>query len=117
MDKIRDALWSFIGYDGEIEWDHDYTVISATSDTMFITIRTPRSTPNNKWWVSIYPRACVDAGLDVDSVGTEEDTVIEVCNWFNDYESFIHEKLLENLTASFKELYFTLEYIREIVKE
>lgn len=48
---------------------------------------------------------CIDAGLDVDSVGTEEDTDIEVCNWFNDYELFIHEKLLENLSASFKEVY------------
>ena len=105
MDKIKDVLWSFLGYDGEIEWDLDETVISGTNDTTFVTIRTPRSTPNGKWWVSVYPRVCIDAGLDVECVGTEEDTDIEVYNWFNDYKLLIREKLFENLTASFKEVY------------
>lgn len=117
MDKIKDVLWSFLGYDGEIEWDLDKTVISGTNDTIFVTIRTPSSTPNEKWWVSVYPKVCIDAGLDVDAVGTEEDTDVEVCNWFQDYELFIHEKLLENLTAGFKEIHSILEDIHEMGRD
>lgn len=117
MNKIKEALRSFLGYDASLEWDIDGTTISGMNDTIFVTIKTPKGTPNNKWDVDVYPRVCIDAGFMVDSVGTYEDTDIEVCNWFADYERFIYDKLLENLSACFKEVRSALEDIEERGKD
>lgn len=117
MNKVKDALWRFLGADAELEWDYDGTVISGTSDTIFVTIETPRCTPNGKWSVSVYPKVCIDAGFGDDFVGTEEDTDIEVCNWFANYDLFIRERLIEILSGYFKELNSTLEDIYERAKD
>lgn len=112
MNEIKDALWAFLGYGGEIEWDYDGAVISGMNDTAFVTIRCPKATRDGKWWVSVYPRVCIDAGFDVDAVGTIKDTDIGVRNWFKERERFIYETLLEILTKEFKELLSTQEVLK-----
>lgn len=113
MNDIKDALWAFLGCDAVLEWDYEGTTISGTSDTMFVTVRSPKSnTPDGKWHVCVYPRATVDAGYS-DFVGTIEDTDVEVCNWFDDYELFIHDKVLEILATEFKKLITKLDDVYE----
>ena len=104
MNKIKDALWQFLGNDAVLEWEYDCATISGTSKTLFVIVRSPKSkTPNDKWVVEVYPRATADSGYP-EHVSTTEDTDVEVCNWFADNDDFIREMVLEILTVKFKAL-------------
>lgn len=112
MDKIKDALWTFLRYNDDtvIEWDYTGTVISGVNDIFFISIRHPKITPDHTWYVCIWPRVCIDTGAECDGIGLKFDSDVEICNYLKNFEDMIYKQTLDNLSKAFKELKSSYDY-------